>query len=63
MIVFPGTTWSWLMDSSCDVPLSEGPVNLSWPQIMKTINEDTLSFFEEGGWGFLTGGEEVSSNT
>jgi len=41
----------WL--DSVDVAFTEGPVNLSWPQIMKTINEDPSAFFQEGGWGFL----------
>jgi nucleosome binding factor SPN SPT16 subunit len=42
----------WL--DSVDIPFSEGPVNLSWPQIMKTIQEDPKGFFEEtGGWSFL----------
>eukprot|EP00842_Homolaphlyctis_polyrhiza_P000747 jgi/Hompol1/1673/HPOL_002486-RA len=42
----------WL--DSVDIPFSEGPVNLSWPQIMRTINDDTKAFFEEaGGWSFL----------
>ena len=45
--------------SSCDVPISEGPVNLSWPAIMKTINEDTYAFYKDGGWEFVTGGGEV----
>jgi nucleosome binding factor SPN SPT16 subunit len=49
-------------DSSCDVPLSEGPVNLSWPQIMKTVNDDTYGFYEEGGWSFLTGTGSVSTS-
>ncbi|WWC58713.1 FACT complex subunit SPT16 [Kwoniella dejecticola CBS 10117] len=44
----------WL--DSCDVPISEGPVNLSWPAIMKTVNDDPLAFYAEGGWEFLTGG-------
>ncbi|OCF42303.1 FACT complex subunit SPT16 [Kwoniella heveanensis CBS 569] len=44
----------WL--DSCDVPISEGPVNLSWPAIMKTLNEDPHAFYAEGGWEFLTGG-------
>nr|ODN93073.1 FACT complex subunit SPT16 [Cryptococcus depauperatus CBS 7841] len=43
----------WL--DSCDVPISEGLVNLSWPAIMKTINDDPHAFYEEGGWSFLTG--------
>ena len=42
----------WL--DSVDIPFTEGPVNLSWPQIMKTIQDDPKSFFEEaGGWSFL----------
>ncbi|KAJ1341621.1 hypothetical protein BSLG_003810 [Batrachochytrium salamandrivorans] len=46
------TVREWL-DSS-DIPFSEGPVNLSWPQIMKTINDDPKAFYEEaGGWSFL----------
>jgi nucleosome binding factor SPN SPT16 subunit len=48
-----------LIVSSCDVPLSEGPVNLSWPAIMKTVNEDPHTFYEDGGWEFLTGGSDV----
>lgn len=39
--------------SSVDVPLAEGPVNLNWSQIMKTINDSPFEFFKEGGWGFL----------
>ena len=48
--------------SSVDIPLSEGPVNLNWGPIMKTINEDPYEFFQQGGWSFLggsAGGEEV----
>ncbi|KAJ3168124.1 FACT complex subunit spt16 [Irineochytrium annulatum] len=41
----------WL--DSVDIPFTEGPANLSWAQIMKTINEDPAAFFAEGGWGFL----------
>lgn len=48
----------WLMFSSVDIPISEGPVNLSWPQIMKTINDDPYEFYKEGGWDFLTGDGE-----
>lgn len=50
--------------SSVDIPLSEGPVNLNWGPIMKTINESPYEFFKEGGWTFLGGGgggEGVSS--
>lgn len=49
----------WL--NSVDLAFSEGPVNLSWPAIMKTIQEDPAGFFKEGGWSFLTGsGDDVS---
>ena len=41
--------------SSVDIPLSEGPVNLNWGPIMKTINEDPYDFFQQGGWSFLGG--------
>jgi nucleosome binding factor SPN SPT16 subunit len=27
---------------------------------MKTVNDDTYAFYEEGGWEFLTGGDDVS---
>ncbi|KAJ3025663.1 UNVERIFIED_CONTAM: FACT complex subunit spt16 [Siphonaria sp. JEL0065] len=41
----------WL--DSVDVPFTEGPINLSWPQIMKTVNESPYDFYNEGGWSFL----------
>lgn len=52
----------WL--DSVDIPFTEGPVNLSWPQIMKTIQDDPKSFFEEaGGWTFLvTDGDSQGSD-
>lgn len=43
-----------------DIPFSEGPVNLSWPAIMKTVNDDPLDFFKEGGWSFLGDKDEVN---
>lgn len=49
----------WL--DSVDIPISEGPLNLSWGAIMKTINEDPYEFYKEGGWDFLTGGGESDS--
>ncbi|KIK92016.1 hypothetical protein PAXRUDRAFT_830348 [Paxillus rubicundulus Ve08.2h10] len=45
---------NWL--DSVDIPLSEGPVNLNWGPIMKTINESPYDFFQQGGWSFLGGG-------
>jgi len=49
---------NWL--DSVDIALSEGPVNLNWGPIMKTINESPHDFFQQGGWSFLggAGGEE-----
>ena len=45
----------WL--DSVDIPFSEGPVNLNWSQIMKTVTEDPYEFYKEGGWSFLAGGD------
>lgn len=41
----------WL-DSS-EIAYSEGPLNLNWPAIMKTVTADTHQFFADGGWSFL----------
>ncbi|KAI9352706.1 FACT complex subunit-domain-containing protein [Obelidium mucronatum] len=46
----------WL--DSVDVPFTEGPINLSWPQIMKTVNESPFDFYNEGGWSFLQADSE-----
>ncbi|KAK0762816.1 hypothetical protein N5P37_001329 [Trichoderma harzianum] len=40
------------LDSS-DIAFTEGPLNLNWPTIMKTVNQDTHQFFVDGGWSFL----------
>jgi nucleosome binding factor SPN SPT16 subunit len=40
------------LDSS-DIAFSEGPLNLNWPTIMKTVNNDPHHFFADGGWSFL----------
>ena len=42
----------WL--DSVDVAFTEGPLNLNWQTIMKTVSTDPHSFFKEGGWNFLT---------
>ncbi|KAI1005200.1 FACT complex subunit [Podosphaera aphanis] len=41
----------WL--DSVNIPFSEGPLNLNWPTIMKTVTADTHQFFADGGWSFL----------
>lgn len=48
----------WL--DSVDIPFSEGPVNLNWSQIMKTVTDDPYEFYKEGGWDFLRSGENAS---
>jgi len=49
---------NWL--DSVDIPLAEGPVNLNWGPIMKTITDSPYDFFQTGGWNFLggTGGDD-----
>ncbi|PNY28236.1 FACT complex subunit SPT16 [Tolypocladium capitatum] len=53
------------LDSS-DIAYTEGPLNLNWPTIMKTVTADTHQFFVDGGWSFLqadsdeSGGEDES---
>lgn len=38
---------------SMNVTFSEGPLNLNWGTIMKTITSDPHGFFKDGGWSFL----------
>jgi nucleosome binding factor SPN SPT16 subunit len=41
----------WL--DSVDIPFTEGPLNLNWGTIMKTVAADPYNFFADGGWSFL----------
>ena len=41
----------WL--DSVNIAYTEGPLNLNWPTIMKTIIADPHEFFAGGGWSFL----------
>jgi nucleosome binding factor SPN SPT16 subunit len=41
----------WL--DSVDIPFSQGPLNLNWTPIMKTIQANPYEFFKGGGWDFL----------
>ncbi|UJO25114.1 FACT complex subunit spt16 [Fulvia fulva] len=41
----------WL--DSVDIPFTEGPLNLNWATIMKTVIQDPHTFFADGGWSFL----------
>ena len=42
----------WL--DSVNIPFSEGPLNLNWSMIMKTVVADPHEFFVGGGWSFLS---------
>lgn len=41
----------WL--DSVDIAFTEGPLNLNWTTIMKTVVSDQYGFFADGGWSFL----------
>ncbi|PGH16894.1 FACT complex subunit spt16 [Polytolypa hystricis UAMH7299] len=45
----------WL--DSVDLAFTEGPLNLNWGAIMKTVTNDPHGFFVDGGWTFLGGGD------
>ena len=57
----------WL--DSVDIPYTEGPLNLNWATIMKTVTADPHQFFVDGGWTFLRtdsddeGGSEESEES
>lgn len=46
----------WL--DSVDIPFLEGPLNLNWNAVMKSINEDPAGFYQDGGWITLAEGDE-----
>jgi nucleosome binding factor SPN SPT16 subunit len=50
----------WL--DSVDIPFSEGPLNLNWGTIMKTLVADPHAFFHEGGWSFLAADSDGESD-
>ena len=33
-----------------DLPFAESRMNMKWPQILKTVGDDAIGFFEDGGW-------------
>ncbi|KAG0242359.1 FACT complex subunit spt16 [Actinomortierella wolfii] len=51
----------WL--DSMDIVYYEGPVNLNWGPIMKTIQEDPAEFYREGGWSFLAAESDAESGS
>ena len=46
----------WL--DSVDLSYTEGPLNLQWVTIMKTVQADPHEFFASGGWSFLEAGSD-----
>lgn len=52
------------MFSSVDICYIEGPINLNWSNIMKSVQEDPRGFFEEGGWSqFYSDSEEADGGS
>ena len=47
---------NWL--DSINIAFTEGPLNLNWGTIMKTVNADPHQFFVDGGWSFLDTGSD-----
>ena len=41
----------WL--DSVDVLFAESKVNFNWTNIMKTVIEDPIGFYEMGGWNYI----------
>nr|POF05416.1 fact complex subunit spt16 [Quercus suber] len=50
----------WL--DSVDIPYTEGPLNLNWATIMKTVIADPHTFFKDGGWSFLSTESDSEDN-
>ncbi|KAL2179340.1 FACT complex subunit-domain-containing protein [Thermothelomyces heterothallicus CBS 202.75] len=50
------------LDSS-DIAYSEGPLNLNWSVIMKTVTANPHQFFLDGGWGFLQNDSDDSDGS
>ena len=52
----------WL--NSSDIRYTEGIQSLNWAKVLKTVTDDPVGFFEQGGWDFLKqdDDEEVSLN-
>jgi len=50
----------WL--DSVNIPFYQGPSNLNWNTVLRTIREDLEGFYEEGGWRFLDAEASSSSS-
>ena len=51
----------WL--DSVDVLFAESKVNFNWTNIMKTVIEDPIGFYEMGGWNYIQPDAENNSDT
>lgn len=47
---------------SFDVPFAESKINFNWSNVLKTIKEDPVDFYENGGWASLQPDEENDSD-
>lgn len=51
----------WL--DSVNIPFTEGPLNLNWGTIMKTVTADPHQFFIDGGWSFLAADSDAEGES
>lgn len=51
----------WL--DSVNLAFTEGPVNLNWTQIMKTVTKDPAGFYEDEGWKFLAADSDAEDES
>lgn len=49
----------WL--DSLEIVYYDGPLNLNWPTIMRTVQQDPRAFFQDGGWSFLDNDSDQDS--
>ncbi|KAI9834479.1 MAG: FACT complex subunit spt16 [Phylliscum demangeonii] len=50
----------WL--DSVNIPFSEGPLNLNWATILKTVVSDPHQFFLDGGWSVLAADSDAEGD-
>lgn len=46
-----------------DILFAESAVNYNWTNIMKTIKQDPIGFYEMGGWSYLQPGNVRKSDS
>lgn len=47
----------WL--NSSDIRYTEGIQSLNWAKVLKTVTDDPVGFFEQGGWDFLKADDDA----